>query len=82
MDWHGKPNKFSDEKGLYLIVRGTAKLWRYDYRFGGKRKKTLALGSYPDVSLRDARERRNEARRQIAAGVRRLGGRIAMSDSM
>lgn len=63
-----KPYKLSDEKGLYLIVRGSAKLWRFDYRFGGKRK-TLALGRYPEVSLRDARDRRDAARKQIAAGI-------------
>lgn len=48
--------KLADEKGLYLRIEPTgSKLWRFDYRFAGKRK-TLALGKYPDVSLADARE--------------------------
>lgn len=48
-----KPYKLADEKGLYLLVQATGgKLWRLDYRFDAKRK-TLALGSYPDVSLTD-----------------------------
>lgn len=63
-----KPRKLADERGLYLLITlGGSKLWRLDYRFDGKRK-TLALGAYPDVSLKDARERRDEARRLIAAG--------------
>ncbi len=46
------PYKLADEKGLYLFVQTSGgKLWRFDYRFDGKRK-TLALGAYPDVSLR------------------------------
>ncbi len=44
------------------------KYWRVDYRFVGKRK-TLALGVYPDVSLAQARDLRDEARKQIAAGM-------------
>ena len=44
-----KPYKLADEKGLYLVVtpRGS-KLWRFDYRYGGKRK-TLAFGKWDDV---------------------------------
>lgn len=64
-----KPRKLADERGLYLLVRpGGARWWRFDYRFDGKRK-TLALGVYPDVSLKTVRERRDEARRLVAAGV-------------
>jgi len=61
-----KPYKISDEKGLYLLVqtRGS-KLWRFDYRFDAKRK-TLALGSYPDLSLSEARDRRDAARKLLA----------------
>jgi hypothetical protein len=44
------------------------KYWRYDYRFATKRK-TLALGVYPDVSLAQARERRDAARKLVADGV-------------
>lgn len=63
-----KPYKLADEKGLYLLVNQAGKYWRFDYRFDGKRK-TLALGVYPDVSLKGARDKRDEARRQVAAGI-------------
>ena len=63
-----KPAKLSDERGLYLLVNAVGKYWRFDYRFAGKRK-TLALGVYPDVSLATARERRDEARRQLARDI-------------
>ncbi|WP_449369714.1 tyrosine-type recombinase/integrase [Thiomonas sp.] len=62
-----KPRKLPDEKGLYLLVTVSGgKLWRYDYRFQGKRK-TLALGQYPDVSLTEARKRHAAAREMLAA---------------
>ena len=49
--------KLSDGGGLYLLVtKGGGKYWRYDYRFAGKRK-TLAIGTYPDVTLLNARRR-------------------------
>jgi integrase len=63
-----KPFKLTDERGLYLLVNEIGKYWRYDYRFASKRK-TLALGVYPDVSLAVARERRDEARRQLARDI-------------
>ena len=63
-----KPYKMADERGLYVLVNAAGKYWRMDYRFNGKRK-TLALGVYPDVSLSRARERRDEARIQIADGI-------------
>jgi integrase len=54
---------------LYLLVQTTGgRLWRFDYRFAGKRK-TLSLGAYPDVSLKEARERRDEARKLLANGA-------------
>jgi hypothetical protein len=54
-----KAYKLTDEKGMYLLVQITGgKLWRFDYRYFGKRK-TQALGSYPDVSLNKARELRD-----------------------
>jgi hypothetical protein len=66
----GKKNrKLYDGGGMYLQIESTGgKLWRFDYRFEGKRK-TLALGKYPDVSLQDARTRHNEARKQLAQGI-------------
>jgi len=64
-----KPRKLFDERGLFLFVPLTGgKLWRLKYRFAGK-EKLLALGSYPEVSLADARERRDAARKLVAAGV-------------
>lgn len=64
-----KPIKLSDERGLFLLVAPTGgKLWRMKYRIAGKEKK-LALGRYPDVGLREARERCTEARKLIASGI-------------
>lgn len=61
--------KLTDGKGLYLLVTTTGgKLWRFNYRHLEKNK-TLALGSYPDVSLAEARTRRDQARQLIANGV-------------
>ena len=60
--------KHSDSGGLYLLQQPTGgKLWRMDYRHAGKRK-TLALGAYPAVSLKDARARRDEAKKLLANG--------------
>lgn len=64
-----KPYKMADGGGLYLLVKPSGGMyWRLDYRFNGKRK-TLALGTYPDVKLKLARERRDEARALIADGI-------------
>ena len=63
------PSKLSDGGGLYLFLSPSGgKWWRFDYRFDKKRK-TLALGVYPDVGLRDARIRRDTARKQLADGI-------------
>lgn len=61
-------NKLSDGQGLYLLVKATGKYWRMDYRFADKRK-TLALGIYGDVSLAQARKRRDAARQLLADGT-------------
>ncbi len=64
-----KPAKLFDERGLFLLVTPSGgKWWRFKYRFDGK-EKLLSLGVYPDVGLKDARERRDEARKQVAAGI-------------
>ena len=64
-----RPYKLADAAGLYLYVTPTGgRLWRLKYRVEG-REKTLALGKYPDVGLKEARARRDEARRLKAAGV-------------
>lgn len=60
--------KLSDGYGLFLLITPTGgKLWRLDYRIGDKRK-TMALGQYPAVSLADARQRREDARKLLANG--------------
>ena len=63
-----KPYKLTDGEGLYLLVSTAGKYWRFDYRHLGKRK-TLALGTYPDVSLADARDKLKDARRLLANGT-------------
>ena len=61
--------KLSDEKGMYLLVHSNgSKYWRMDYRLGDKRK-TYSLGVFPEVSLAEAREGRDEARKLIKKGV-------------
>lgn len=63
-----KPVKVSDGKGLYLLVNPNgSKLWRWKFRVLGK-EKVMALGSYPDVSLAQAREALEAARKLLAAG--------------
>jgi integrase len=63
-----KPYKLADAAGLFLLVQPSGgKLWRLKYRIDGREKK-LGFGTYPDVSLSDARKRRDEARELIAAG--------------
>ena len=64
-----KPYRLFDGKGLYLEVAPSAsKYWRVKYRFAGKEKR-LALGVYPEVSLKRARERCEDARRLLQGGV-------------
>jgi integrase len=64
-----KPYKLSDERALYLLVTPAGgKYWRMQYRHLGK-DKTLALGVWPEVSLAEAREKRDAARKQIAEGL-------------
>src|SRR5688500_13584729 len=61
--------KLVDGGGLYLqIPPSGSKYWRYDYRFTGKRK-TLALGVYPEVSLKTVREKHLEARNKLHHGI-------------
>ena len=66
-----KPYKLADERGMYLLVQPTgARLFRFNYRRPGTGKRnTLALGMFPDVSLRKARDRRDEARALLADGI-------------
>jgi len=58
--------KLSDSGGLYLhVTENGSKLWRLKYRYDGKQK-LLAFGSYPEISLQDARQKRDETRKQLA----------------
>ena len=64
-----KPVKLFDERGLFLIVTPAGgKWWRFRYSFDGK-EKLLALGTYPDVSLASARDRRDQARTLLTVGT-------------
>jgi len=64
-----KEIKLFDGGGLFLLVTSRGgKLWHFKYRFGGREKK-LSFGTYPEVSLADAREKRDAARKQVAAGI-------------
>ncbi|MCO5103805.1 MAG: tyrosine-type recombinase/integrase [Burkholderiaceae bacterium] len=65
----GKPReRLADEKGLYLEVTPAGKYWRWKYRYAGKEKR-LALGVYPEVTLAQAREARDEARKLLKDGT-------------
>jgi len=64
-----KPYKISDSGGLHLMITPTGgKLWRWKYRFDSA-EKLMALGRYPDISLAEARERRDAARKRLANGI-------------
>lgn len=63
------PWKLADGGSLYLLINPNgSKYWRYDYRYGGK-KKTMAIGVYPEVCLKKAREKHLEARNKINDGI-------------
>ena len=75
------PAKLSDGKGMYLLVTESgSKLWRWKYRADGK-EKVMALGSYPDVSLAQARDAMGTARKLLATGsdpmAQRKAGKLA-----
>ncbi|ECJ4522769.1 DUF4102 domain-containing protein, partial [Salmonella enterica subsp. enterica] len=64
-----KSYKLTDAQGLYLTVsRSGAKLWYFRYCFGGKENR-LAFGAYPLVTLAEAREKRDAARKLLASGI-------------
>jgi len=63
-----KDYKLSDAEGMFLLVKSNGnKYWRLDYRFAGKRK-TYAMGVYPQVSLKQARESRFKAKMLLSEG--------------
>ncbi len=64
-----KSYKLTDGQGLYLyIMPSGGKSWRYKFRFLNK-EKCLVIGQYPTISLAEARERQNQARKELANGV-------------
>ena len=76
-----KAYKLYDGKGLFLLVKATgSRLWRFKYKFNDA-EKLLSFGLYPDVSLKLARTRRDEARRLVAEGVDPSAKRKAEQDS-
>ena len=76
-----KPYKLADGGGLCLLVPPSgAKLWRWRYRFDGK-EKMMALGEYPLVSLKEARERHAEARKALASGTDPMAERKAEGEA-
>lgn len=83
------PVKMADGRGLYLLITPTgSKLWRWKYRFLGK-EKLMAVGAYPDVSLAQARDKVDEARKQLATGsdpmaalkFEKIARRLAVEDT-
>jgi integrase len=69
------PYKLADEKGLFLLINPISsrnptgsKLWRLKYRFDGKQKQ-LCIGAYPEVSLKAARQKRDDSRKLLSDGV-------------
>jgi Arm DNA-binding domain len=76
-----KGSKLLDGGGLYLLVTPQGqKWWRLKYRFDAK-EKLLSLGVYPGIGLKQARERRDDARRQIGSGIDPSTGRHAVKAS-
>lgn len=64
----GSPASYSDGGGLLLYVTKVGKYWRYRYRIESKAG-ICSLGSYPEMSLKEAREQHEEARKQVAQGI-------------
>ena len=81
-----KDYKLSDGQGLYLLVKKSgARYWNLKYRFAGKEKK-LVIGVYPDISLAQARQKRDEARKLLAEGkdpsYEKQARKLAIRESM
>lgn len=80
----GKAFTLFDDKGLHLLIKptttGWAKWWRLKYRSNGK-SGLMSLGVYPDISLQQARERRDAIRKQLAEGIDPIEHRKAVKES-
>ena len=80
------PYKLADSGGLFLHVHPSGgKRWRYKYRFAGK-EKLLSIGTYPEISLAEAREYHLQARKALAAGgdpseIKKTAKRLAILNS-
>src|SRR5882724_5180631 len=77
--------KLFDERGLFMLVTPSGgRLWRFRYRLGGV-ERLLTLGAYPDVSLKRAREKRDDARKLVAdevdSSAKRQAERTAQADT-
>lgn len=76
-----KTQKLFDGNGLYLeVTTKGSKRWRFKYRFRGK-EQLLSVGLYPEISLKVARERRDELRRQVAEGIDPSAQRQALKEA-
>lgn len=76
-----KAYKLADDKGLYLLVSpGGGKWWRLKYRVGG-REKSLSFGVYPEVPLKEAREKRDAARKLLRDGIDPSAARKAKAEA-
>ncbi len=76
-----KDYKLFDGGGLFLLVTSSGgKLWHFKYRFDGKEKK-MSMGTYPEISLGEARARREEARKQLAHDIDPGAVRKAMREA-
>jgi len=77
-----KPQKLSDGGGLFLLVTPQGgKFWRMAYRLAGKQK-TLSIGEYPYVSIAEARNKREEAKKQLVNGIDPSAAKIAAKTAM
>lgn len=64
-----KDYKLRDGQGLYILIKKNAKkFWRFDYKFNDKRN-TISFGEYPNVTLKEARDKREQARENIQNGI-------------
>ena len=76
-----KAYRLTDERGLHLLVQPNgSKLWQLRYRHDGK-ERTASLGQYPDVSLKDARERREATRKTLAQGLDPVAEKRALREA-
>lgn len=77
-----KSYKRGDDKGLFILGHPSGSLlWRFKYRFYGQ-ERALSFGKYPEVTLKMARDKRDEARAMLAEGVDPLADSHPMDESL